>query len=340
MSEKTKEKIRQGNLGKKYSDETKKKMRLSKLGRVVSIETRKKLSAARLGTKLSQETKDKIAKGNKGKKVIGKPCSAEQRAKISAALKGRPTWNKGMKMSKEHCEKLSKAAKGKIVSQKTREKLRILATGRLHSDATRKKLSEINTGKKMSQEMREKMSLILKGLKRSDAARLNMSIAQQNMTAETKAKISASSKGKIVSIETRKKLSAIAKERMKKYSGENHPCKRPEVRKKLRLIAIKRIEGITPGGRAVPSYNPKGCEYFNQLMIENNCYIQHAENGGEFHIKELGYWVDGYDKENNIVYEYDEYSHYNRDGSLCEKDVRRQKEIEEHLKCKFIRIRA
>ena len=44
-------------------------------------------------------------------------------------------------------------------------------------------------------------------------------------------------------------------------------------------------------------------------------------------------------KKNNIVYEYDEAKHYNTNGSLKEKDVRRQKEITELLNCKFIRIK-
>ncbi len=60
-------------------------------------------------------------------------------------------------------------------------------------------------------------------------------------------------------------------------------------------------------------------------------------NGGEFHIKELGYWVDGYDKNNNIVYEYDEKSHF-VNGELKQKDVNRQEEIVNFLGCEFIRI--
>jgi hypothetical protein len=109
-----------------------------------------------------------------------------------------------------------------------------------------------------------------------------------------------------------------------------------ETRKKLRLICIERLKLI--GKIFHPIYNRKGCEYFNKLMEETGVKIQHAENGGEFHIKELGYWVDGYDKENNTVYEWDEKYHYIND-ELKEKDRLRQKAIEEFLDCKFIRIR-
>ena len=113
--------------------------------------------------------------------------------------------------------------------------------------------------------------------------------------------------------------------------------KSEEARKNIRLGVIKRIEEIN--GYIYPGYNPEGCKYFNLLMKQTNTYIQHAENGGEFRIKELGFWVDGYDKKNNIVYEYDEAKHYNTNGLLKEKDVRRQKEITELLDCKFIRIK-
>ena len=87
-----------------------------------------------------------------------------------------------------------------------------------------------------------------------------------------------------------------------------------------------------------PPYNPKACEYFNQLMKKTNTFIQHAENGGEYFIKELGFWVDGYDSENNIVYEYDEKHHFTS-NKLNDKDINRQKLIIEFLNCSFIRIK-
>ena len=61
---------------------------------------------------------------------------------------------------------------------------------------------------------------------------------------------------------------------------------------------------------------------------------RHAENGGEFYIKELGYWVDYYEPNLNIVIEYDEFAHRRKQ----KKDVKRQQQIETLLKCKFVRI--
>jgi hypothetical protein len=74
-------------------------------------------------------------------------------------------------------------------------------------------------------------------------------------------------------------------------------------------------------------------------MIKNNTHIQHAMNGCEFYIKELGYWVDGYDQVNNIVYEFDEKYHFDKNGNLKEKDKIRQQEIIYLLNCKIIRIK-
>jgi len=39
-----------------------------------------------------------------------------------------------------------------------------------------------------------------------------------------------------------------------------------------------------------------------------------------------------------VVIEYDEPNHFKSGGSLRDKDIRRQNEIENYLKCKFIRI--
>ena len=53
--------------------------------------------------------------------------------------------------------------------------------------------------------------------------------------------------------------------------------------------------------------------------------LQHAQNGGEHYVKELGYWLDGYSPEKNIVIEYYEDRHRRQ----VEKDNQRQKEIME-----------
>lgn len=111
-----------------------------------------------------------------------------------------------------------------------------------------------------------------------------------------------------------------------------------DTKRKMRLAMIKQMQEKYRNNFS-PNYSKKAIIYFDKLMKENNININHAENGGEFYIKDLGYWVDGYDKENNVVYEFDELKHYNGD-ILKQRDLDRQKQIEQFLKCKFIRIKS
>ena len=121
------------------------------------------------------------------------------------------------------------------------------------------------------------------------------------------------------------------------FKGMKHTV---ETRKQMRVAAIKRIEEAKfNGGQMMPNYNISSIMILEEIAKEMGITdLQHAENGGEFHIKELGYFVDGYSKEKNIVLEYDEPHHFNSDGNLKESDIIRQNEIEEYLDCTFIRI--
>ena len=85
-----------------------------------------------------------------------------------------------------------------------------------------------------------------------------------------------------------------------------------------------------------PRFNPKACHLIDIYGEEHGYEFQHALNGGEFRIKELGYWVDGYDKIQNIVVEYYEKHHTNKTNILLD-NIRKEKIIN-HLKCKFVII--
>lgn len=107
---------------------------------------------------------------------------------------------------------------------------------------------------------------------------------------------------------------------------------------KIRLKCIETIQQRI--GQMFPAYNICSIHIMEQYGKENGYNFQHAENGGEVHIKSLGYWLDGYDKENNVVIEFYERRHYDRLENLDEKDLRREREIINHLSCKYIRINA
>ena len=118
------------------------------------------------------------------------------------------------------------------------------------------------------------------------------------------------------------------------FKGKSHTT---SAKREMRISAIKRIsEAKFNGNQMMPNYNISSISILekraNELEITD---LQHAENGGEFYIKELGYWVDGYSKEKNIVIEYYERHHNN----IKKKDLQRQNEITEFLNCEFIIIK-
>lgn len=100
---------------------------------------------------------------------------------------------------------------------------------------------------------------------------------------------------------------------------------------KMREAALNRIKKFKT--KPYTNYNPKACEYFDDLNKHMGWNLQHALNGGEIQI--IGYSLDAYDKEKNIVVEYDEPLH--EKPSIKKKDLIRQNRIIERLNCKFYR---
>ena len=169
--------------------------------------------------------------------------------------------------------------------------------GKHHSEETRLKISNGRKGKQHTEETRQKISNSNRGYKYSDEIVLRRSEAQKgknnNMYGkhhieETKLKISIGNKGKHGEVRTE------------------------ETKRLMRVSAIKRIkDNRLGGGQLTPSYNPKSIPIIEEYGKANGYNFQHAENGGEFYIKTLGYWVDGYDKTQNVVIEYYEKAHRN-----------------------------
>lgn len=125
--------------------------------------------------------------------------------------------------------------------------------------------------------------------------------------------------GKTHSEETKRKLSV--------FKSEEH-------KRKLRIAALKRL---SERGGIVPNYNPIACKLFEEINKEMGWNGVHAANVGEYHIRELGYWVDYYEPTLNIVIEYDE--KYHSKPTRQKKDFARQQEITQLLNCKFYRIK-
>ena len=108
------------------------------------------------------------------------------------------------------------------------------------------------------------------------------------------------------------------------------------VKEKQRISMLKHIEEECKQ-HITPRYSKKSIQFIEKLNKEKNWHLQHAENGGEKFV--CGYWVDGYDKNLNIVFEYDEPHHYENveQNILKEKDLLRQQYIIGVLKCDFYR---
>jgi hypothetical protein len=122
------------------------------------------------------------------------------------------------------------------------------------------------------------------------------------------------------------------KSKLSKLSKDREILAEWILKSRLGIIKYRKEHGLAD---FVPNYNPSSIPILEQKAKELGITdLQHAENGGEFCIKELGYWVDGYSKEKNIIIEYYE----NRHSKKIEKDLQRQKEITNLLKCEFIII--
>lgn len=105
-------------------------------------------------------------------------------------------------------------------------------------------------------------------------------------------------------------------------------------RSKARCLYIEKIKRDYGIDQIIPAFNPSACKIIEKYGEQNGYKFQHALNGGEFYIENLGYWVDGYDKEQNTVIEY----HERRHKYQTERDENRKKQIIDHLNCNFIII--
>lgn len=135
----------------------------------------------------------------------------------------------------------------------------------------------------------------------------------------------------------------------KRYSWTGHcracsPCsdltkeERSRRAEKARLTWRIRIgKELSREGKS-PRYDLESIKILNRFAEEHDLNLRHAEKGGEVFLKDLGYWLDGYDSEKNILVEIDEPFHFRKDLILGDRDIRRHREIQEKLGCSVYRI--
>lgn len=134
--------------------------------------------------------------------------------------------------------------------------------------------------------------------------------------------------GKKISEKWGDKISEGVKKSYEKIDG---------LREERRKTLIKHLKNKKD--KVCPNYNPKACEIIEEYGDNHGYNFQHAENGGEYYIKNIGRWIDGYDEKANVAVEvYERNHHHYKGGNLKNEDKLREKSIIEELDCKFIRI--
>jgi hypothetical protein len=254
--------------------------------------------------------------------------------KISNSLKGRKREN----FCKDHRKKIGESKKGRLGINNglvnkfvyANELDKYYEQGYIfgHLPLSEERIESIrisSTGRKQSQEERDKRANKLKGHKAWN----------KGLTKDTDERI-------------KKYGDKVSKKRKGKKHTEEHnknvskAHSRPDSRKKNRLRAINRIEDNF--GICWPNYNKSACNffaYFDNYFKLNYLKSRYAMYGfGEYHIRKLGYFLDYINFEEKIIIEFDEEHHFIENDNLSERDILRQKEIQDYFpRYKFIRIR-
>jgi hypothetical protein len=255
---------------------------------------------------LSKKSKNRIAKTpvhNKGKTNV-ETYGPEKAAEIS--------------------KKISDAAKKQFESPEAREKLSKAAIKQFEDPAMKELFSKNSKKIWEDPEMRRRAS---ENTKRQFEDPNMRKLFSEN----TKRQFEDPAMRKLFSENSKRQFQDPEQIRMLRENNKKQ-FEDPIKRRRHRLACQKQIEDhLANGGQLSPNYDSDGCDYFEYLMEQvPGMFIYHAQNGGEFRIRELGFWPDGYDEEK---------FHF-EDGKLRERDIRRQKEIEDFLGCYFVRVRA
>jgi hypothetical protein len=243
-------------------------------------------------------------------------CSKCKYKKISNSLTGR-------NLSQNHLSSL----KNGWIKRKSNGYIHPML-GKTHSDESIKKMILAKQkykpflGKKHTEETKRLMSIRWKENPRDMSKPIKCAADVNRGT-----KLSKERKDKLIQGLIGHKVSDVTKE---KISAKIKGIKRnDETKEKLRIAKIKQLQkqGVSR------SYNPVACQFIAEFGCKYGYNFQHAMNGGELTFS--GYFVDGYDKEKNIVFEYDEAKHENYNKKM--KDIKRIFNLINKINCKILR---
>ncbi len=222
--------------------------------------------------------------------------------------KGHTPWNEGKKLTPAQKEKWREVKLGVKRPKQVLEKA--WATRRMNgwkkSKETIERHRQSLLGKKHSEKTKERMRIKRLGFKVSE---------------ETKEKISKANKGMKRTEDFRKLISEYAKKRIISELTKT----------KIRIALIDRIKKQYAEDLPIfPFIGTNETEILDQLEKEFNIELER-----QYPVD--GYFIDGYDKKNNIAYEVEEGYHISRKGQI-EKDKKRAEYITNKLNCDFVRI--
>lgn len=256
----------------------------------------------KFGHIVTEETRRKISMNRKGKNIgINHPFFGKHR-------------------SDETKNKISQSNKGHLpwnnkLTMATSEKLRNMIDKRIRNNPDiGKHISLSKIGHITTEEAKQKMSKshIGKSLTNEHKKNIGISVKRILNTPEIRQKMSTANKGRCGYWKNKKMSSESNRKRREKF--------------------LKRIETQKLNGRPL-----KPCIGNNETPILD--YVERMLNIKiirQYKVRSL--FLDGYCPERNIAFEVDEKKHFDENGKLYEKDIRRQQEIQKELNCNFIRV--
>lgn len=186
-----------------------------------------------------------------------------------------------------------------------------------HTEEQKKKISDKLKGRIFTKQHNKRISESRKGIKFSEEHKKNISKGKKGIP-------NLKNKGSIHTKETKRKISKNRKGKCMNNINRVGHTPSDKTKKKLRLAAIKYIEETCGGITPMIGHNEK--ELLDELQEEYGYKIIR-----QYRVE--GYFLDGYIEELKLAIEVDE------KPKTTERDKRRQKEIENKLKCKFLRIK-
>jgi hypothetical protein len=109
----------------------------------------------------------------------------------------------------------------------------------------------------------------------------------------------------------------------------------------LKLMSVSAINERRVKNLHPVNYNKDSIVVLEKFGRDNNLNLQHAENKGEFVVEIPDgntYFVDGYDKDKNVVVEYIENSSWHKSPKKKIYHLLRREEIKNYLKCEYYEI--